>query len=415
MDFLQDLAQRGLLKQITNKDKFLNSQKEKKAVYCGIDPTAKSLHVGHLLQIILLYRFLQQGFQPIIVIGKFTGMIGDPSGKSQERVLLDNKIIEQNTILLKKQLKHFFKKINIKILTNDSWLKKIDLFTYLRTLGKDFNINYILNKESVSERLSKGISYTEFSYILLQAYDFWYLYNNHNCAVQIGGSDQWGNITAGIELIRKRNNENHQASGLTVELLIQSNGVKFGKTQTGTIWLDSKLTSPYELYQFFINQSDEDVEKLLKWLTLLPLKAIKNIISSHQKNPEKRIAQKKLAFELVSFVHSEKEARNATVISEALFYKKIHQLTWSQILQMKQALSWLVIKEQISLLKALILLKVCDSNNQARILLKGNSIYVNDKLVTDENYLLDKTQLLHSKVIFIRKGRKYFVLEFSSN
>ncbi|WP_342189594.1 tyrosine--tRNA ligase [Spiroplasma endosymbiont of Dilophus febrilis] len=415
MEFLEELQARGLLKQVTNSEKIKQAKNSNASVYCGIDPTATSLHVGHLLQIVLLYRFSLAGFKPLAVIGGATAMIGDPSFKVEERKLLDAKTVKLNSDALALQLDKLLDH-NIKVLNNDDWIAKLNLIDYLRDLGKEFTINYMLDKESIKTRLATGISYTEFSYMLLQAYDFWYLYKNYQCLVQIGGSDQWGNITAGIELIRKKEQDNHLASGLTIELLTQSNGVKFGKTEQGTIWLDANLTSPYILYQFFVNQNDADVEKLLKWLTLLSLDDILQIMAKHNVNKAKRHAQKVLAKEIVAFVHSQQEVMMAINISEVLFSQKVMQLQMSEIQQMKNAVPWITVSQEHKLIDLLLLLEVCSSKTQVRELLKSNAIYVNEQLITDENYILSKDKLLYNKIIFIRKGKQhYYIVEVNSH
>lgn len=411
MEFLQELRSRGLLKQVTNESKLEQAQKKAAAVYCGIDPTAQSMHVGHLLQVMLLYRFLQAGFKPIVVIGGTTALIGDPSFKETERKLLDFDVVTTNSNAITNQLNKLFNN-KVTILNNAAWLNKFSLIDYLRDFGKEFMVNYMLDKDTIRTRLLTGLSYTEFSYMLLQAYDFWHLYQNHHCLVQIGGSDQWGNITAGIEYLRKKNGAETEACGLTIELLTQSNGVKFGKTETGTIWLEPKLTSPYMLYQFFFNQSDDDVEKLLKWLTLLSLETIATIMAEHHNKPSQRHAQKMLAQAIVTFVHSEADFQTAVTISDALFSQQVKRLTLSQIEQMKGSVPWITTTEDINIIDFLVTNKICGSQKEAQDILKSNALTINDEIISDPDYHFDKTKIWHKKLFFIRKGkRNYYIIE----
>ncbi|HDQ16171.1 MAG TPA: tyrosine--tRNA ligase, partial [Bacteroidetes bacterium] len=306
MDILGDLKFRGLINQVSNLDGLREEMnKGKISLYCGFDPTADSLHIGHLLPILTLRRFQETSHQPIALIGGGTGLIGDPSGKKEERMLNPKKTVGKWSQALKSQLEQFLdfkRKDNPALLVNNyDWLGKIKAIDFLRDIGKYFTVSYMLAKESVKARLESGISFTEFNYMVLQAYDFLCLFEKYNCRLQIGGSDQWGNIIAGIDLIKKKRGK--EVYGLTLPLVSKSDGTKFGKTEKGTIWLDAKKTTPYQFYQFWINTDDRDVIQYLKFFTFLSKQEIENLEKEIQKNPEKREAQKALANNVTSLVH----------------------------------------------------------------------------------------------------------------
>ncbi|MFH0803715.1 MAG: tyrosine--tRNA ligase, partial [Candidatus Tagabacteria bacterium] len=323
MDILKDLENRGLLYQATDRDALKKRlSKEPITLYIGFDPTSDSLHIGHLLPVLGLRRFQMAGHIPIAVAGGGTGLIGDPSGKSSERTLNPEKIVDEWTGRVKKQLAQFLdfdsKKNPAKIVNNYDWLSKLKTIEFLRDIGKHFSVNNMISKDSVKSRLETGISYTEFSYMILQAYDFLKLYQDHNCEMQAGGSDQWGNITAGIDLIRKITGG--QAYGLTFPLVIKSDETKFGKTETGTIWLDSKKTTAYQFYQFWINTDDKDVIKYIKYFTFLSEDEISDLEEKVKKEPRKREAQRILAKEITSLVHGKEAVVKSEKISQVLFY-----------------------------------------------------------------------------------------------
>ncbi|HZI95846.1 MAG TPA: tyrosine--tRNA ligase, partial [Candidatus Paceibacterota bacterium] len=323
MDILDDLKFRGLINQASNLDGLRKEiNKGKISLYCGFDPTADSLHIGNLVPILTLKRLQIAGHQPIALVGGGTGLIGDPSGKKEERVLNPDEVVEKWSNACKTQLEQFldFKsKDNPALMANNyDWLGKIKAIDFLRDIGKYFTVSYMLAKESVKARLESGISFTEFNYMVLQAYDFLNLFEKYNCKLQIGGSDQWGNITAGIDLIKKK--EGGEVYGLTVPLVSKADGTKFGKTETGTIWLDSKKTTPYQFYQFWINADDKDVIQYLKYFTFLSKEEIENLEKKVQKNPEERESQKVLANKVTSLVHGEKISEFAEKISQKLFY-----------------------------------------------------------------------------------------------
>ena len=340
MHILDELKQRGLINQVTDEDGLKKHLEENQvSLYCGFDPTADSLHIGHLLPILMLKRFQMAGHRPIALVGGGTGMIGDPSGRNEERQLNDASIVQQWTEDIKGQLSKLIdfddEKKGAVAVNNFDWLSKMSVIDLLRDYGKHFSVNYMLAKESVEARIRQGISYTEFTYMILQSLDFQRLYQLENCTLQIGGSDQWGNITAGLELIRRTTEEGEEAKafGLTVPLITKADGTKFGKTAGGAVWLDADKTSPYEFYQFWINADDRDVVKFLKSFTFLSLEEIAELEKEVQERPEQRKAQQRLAEEMTKLVHSEEALQQAIRISKALFEGDIKALNAKEIEQ----------------------------------------------------------------------------------
>lgn len=399
MNILTDLKNRGILHSITNETKFAKLKTDNK-IYIGFDPTANSLHLGNYVQISQLLRFQQYGYQAVAVLGGATGMIGDPSGKSAERNLLTTIEIKENKKALKKQLEKF----SLKVVDNLDFYKKMSFLDFLRQVGKLININYMLSKDVVASRLTTGISFTEFTYQLIQGWDFKCLYENYDVKVQLGGSDQWGNITTGIEIIRKVFGDDHQAVGITSNLLTTASGKKFGKSENNAIWLDKNLSSPYTLYQYLLNIDDQDVAKLLKWLTFLSLNKIEKIIKTHQEKPYLRKAQKVLAFQLVTDIHSEKEANKALEISEALFGKgKISNLNEQDLLQLANAIPTLKTDNK-QLIELLVECKAAVSKREAREFLNTNGISLNGVKVNSPQIFLEK------KVNLVKKGKKNYFL-----
>ncbi|HET7616126.1 MAG TPA: tyrosine--tRNA ligase, partial [Bacillales bacterium] len=336
MNILDDLEFRGLLNQVTDREGLHELLDEGPVtLYCGFDPTADSLHVGSLVPILNLRRFQEAGHKVIALVGGGTGMIGDPSFKAEERQLNTQEVVEEWSEKLKNQLSGILKFEGdnpVKISNNYEWLGGLNLIPFLRDTGKHLSVNYMMAKDSVKSRLETGISFTEFSYMLLQAYDFLNLYEKENCRLQIGGSDQWGNITAGLELIR-REGKDETAYGLTAPLVTKSDGQKFGKTESGAIWLDAAKTTPYEFYQFALNASDDDVVKFLKYFTFLSHDEIEALEDKVKTEPEKREAQRTLAEEMTRLVHGEEALRQAIHISEALFGGDVSQLSAEEIKQ----------------------------------------------------------------------------------
>ncbi|MFD1739315.1 tyrosine--tRNA ligase [Bacillus salitolerans] len=419
MELLKDLEFRGLIHQATDLDgleKLLSEESIK--LYCGFDPTADSLHIGNLLAIVTLRRFQLAGHSPIGLVGGATGLIGDPSGKANERTLNSKEVVEEFTQKIRQQLSRFLDfehDINPASISNNfDWIGKLDVISFLRDVGKSFGLNYMLAKDSVQSRLDAGISFTEFSYMILQSYDFLQLYKDKGCRLQIGGSDQWGNITAGLELIRK-SIEDSKAFGLTTPLVTKADGTKFGKTESGTIWLDREKVSPYEFYQFWINTDDRDVIKFIKYFTFLSKEQIEDIEKDMQEAPEKRTAQKTLAEEVTKFVHGAEALSQAIKISEALFSGNISDLSVEEIKQgFKDVPSHEVEKsDQPNLVDLLVESKLVSSKRQAREDITNGAIYINGERIQDLDFTLTEQARIENQFTVIRRGKKkYFLIKF---
>jgi len=417
MNILQDLEFRELIYQSTDHDE-LSERLEKGPIslYIGFDPTADSLHIGSLLPILCLKRFQLAGHLPIALAGGGTGMIGDPSGKSSERGLNPEEIIDEWTEKIKLQLEQFLdfdtKTNPARMANNYHWLGKLEVISFLRDIGKHFSIGYMLSKDAVKSRLSTGISYTEFSYMILQSYDFLKLHEDYDCEMQAGGSDQWGNITAGIELIRRVSNK--KAYGLTFPLVTKNDGTKFGKTEAGTIWLDSKKTSPYEFFQFWINTDDRDVIRFIKYFTFLSRDEIVNLEEETAKNPGKREAHRVLAREVTELVHGKEALAKAEKISQAFFYGNIKDLSEDEVEEgFKGIPSTTISENEIGIVDLLVSAGVSTSKRQAREDIKNKAIYINDECSTDLDRTLLPNDRLHQKYTIIRRGKKnYFLIKW---
>ncbi|WP_043975964.1 tyrosine--tRNA ligase [Priestia megaterium] len=415
MDILQDLEFRGLINQQTD-EKGLSEllSKESVRLYCGFDPTADSLHIGHMLPVLILRRFQQAGHQPIALVGGGTGLIGDPSGKKAERTLNEKETVAMFSERIKGQLSRFLdfeEGENAAVIANNyDWIGSLDVITFLRDIGKNFGINYMMAKDSVQSRIESGISFTEFSYMILQSYDFLNLYQTYNCKLQIGGSDQWGNITAGLELIRK-SEEDAKAFGLTVPLVTKADGTKFGKTEGGAIWLDPEKTSPYEFYQFWINTDDRDVIKYLKYFTFLSHEEINELAASAKEAPEKREAQKALAAAMTTLVHGEEALEQAIRISQALFSGSISELTAEEIKQgFRDVPSYTHTGEDIGLIDLLVESKISPSKRQAREDISNGAIYLNGEREQDLQKTVGAEDRIEGQFTVIRRGKKKYTL-----
>lgn len=418
MDFFKELKERGLVHQATDEAalvKQLNDESVK--LYIGFDPTADSLHIGHLLPILMLRRFQKNGHVPIALVGGGTGMIGDPSFKDAERSLNTLDVVEQWSQSIKDQLARFIDFDDTEkpaILANNyEWLGNISLIDFLRDVGKNFTINYMMSKESVKRRIETGISYTEFAYQLLQAYDFLKLYETQGCLLQLGGSDQWGNITSGIELLRRE--KEVQGFGLTMPLITKADGTKFGKTEGNAVWLDAKKTSPYEFYQFWINTDDRDVIKFLNYFSFLSLEEIQQIEIEFLKAPEQRVAQKALAKEVTTLVHGEEAYEQAVRISKALFSGEIDSLNAKEIMQgFKDVPSYTVtLEDNKNIVELLVASKIESSKRQAREDIQNGAIYINGQRIQDTTVELSVEQAIEQQFIVVRRGKKkYFLLKY---
>ncbi|SFD61461.1 tyrosyl-tRNA synthetase [Lentibacillus persicus] len=423
MDILQDLENRGLVQQTTDRESLQQHLNENQVtLYCGFDPTGDSLHIGHLLPIIMLKRFQRAGHKPIALIGGGTGMIGDPSGRSSERSLNEASVVHSYSESIKEQLAKlldFDKGTNAAVARNNhDWLGKMTVIDFLRDAGKHFGINYMLGKESVSARIEQGISYTEFSYMILQSLDYMKLYEQENCTLQIGGSDQWGNITAGMELIRRaRENEDEDVNvfGLTVPLITKADGSKFGKTAGGAIWLDPEKTTPYEFYQFWINTDDRDVMKFLRYFTFLEEAELNELQYELENHPEKRQAQKRLAEEMTVMVHSKEALEQAQKITESLFSGGLKNLSASDIEQgFKDVPTYDATKEDAGLIDLLVNASISSSKRQAREDIQNGAIYINGERQQDLKYVVSEEDRIDGRFTVIRRGKKkYFLVRFS--
>jgi tyrosyl-tRNA synthetase len=423
MSLIQELKNRGMLQDIMPGTEE-QLKKESTSAYIGFDPTADSLHIGSLVPILLLYHLQQAGHKPIALVGGATGMVGDPSGKSEERNLLDEETLQKNIAGVKKQLEKYLdfdpNRTNCaEIVNNYDWFKGLGFIDFLRDVGKHITVNYMMSKDSVRKRIEgeTGISYTEFAYQLMQGYDYYWLYKNKNCKLQMGGSDQWGNITTGTELIRRK--AGGEGFAFTCPLITKADGGKFGKTEKGNVWLDPEKTSPYQFYQFWLNAADADAEKWIKIFTLLPLDEISILINEHQKEPGLRLLQKKLAFAVTSFVHGGDEAEKAIQTTEQLFGKKeemnLNEMTEQDLLGSMEGVpvhvvSKELIEQGIDIVSLLADTGIFPSKSEARKMVQGGGVSVNRQKIADINHLIDKAALIADNYIIIQKGKKNYYL-----
>jgi tyrosyl-tRNA synthetase len=414
MDLIQDLGWRGIIYQQTDEEGLKDSlNKGQISLYCGVDPTADSMHIGHLLPFLTLRRFQQHGHRPIVLVGGATGLIGDPSGKSEERKLLTLETVQDNVAGIKKQLESIFEfdgKNGAIMVNNYDWAGSMDVVTFLRDIGKHIGVNYMLAKDTIASRLETGISFTEFTYTILQAMDFLHLYEHHNCKLQIGGSDQWGNITSGLELIRKVQPEGSKAYGLTIPLVTKADGTKFGKTESGAVWLDPEKTTPYEFYQFWINTADADVVKYLKIFTFLSHEEIEQLEKAVQEEPHLRKAQKVLAEELTRLIHGEDSLQQAIKISQALFSGDVRSLSGAEIEQGFKDVPAYTSQNEENLVDLLVAAKISPSKRQAREDISNGAVTVNGEKITDNAYILAESDRIEGKFTIIRRGKKKYTL-----
>ncbi|NMD70773.1 tyrosine--tRNA ligase [Bacillus sp. DNRA2] len=416
-ELLNDLKWRGIVYQQTDEEGIeATLNKESISLYCGVDPTADSMHIGHLLPFLTLRRFQKAGHRPIVLVGGATGLIGDPSGKKEERKLQTLETVQYNVGCLQGQLQRIFdfEGSNGAIMVNNyDWAGSMDIVTFLRDFGKYVGINYMLAKDTISSRLDTGISFTEFTYTILQAMDFFHLYEKHDCRMQIGGSDQWGNITTGLELIRKMKPEGAKpAFGLTIPLVTKADGTKFGKTESGAVWLDPEKTSPYEFYQFWINTADADVVKYLKFFTFLSREEIEALEVSVAEEPHLRKAQKALAEEMTRMIHGQAALDQAVKISAALFSGDVKNLTAAEIKQgFKDVPSFDASQlEALGLVDLLVDAKISPSKRQAREDISNGAVSVNGDRITDTAYVLGEADRIEGQFTIIRRGKKKYTL-----
>lgn len=404
MTLFEELKWRGLIKDITSPELEDKLNNEKLTFYIGTDPTADSMHLGHLSSFLISKRLADAGHKPILLIGGATGRIGDPR-PTTEREMKTIEEIEFNIKGLTKQAEDLF---GFEVVNNYEWSKDINFIDFLRDYGKFFNINYMLDKDIIRRRLEKGITYTEFSYMIMQALDFLHLYETKGCTLQVAGSDQWGNITAGVDLIRKKTGK--EAYAFTMPLVTDSSGKKFGKSEGNALWLDKNKTSGYELYQFLINAEDEKIIDYLKVFTFLSKEEIENIEKEHNEKPELRMAQKKLAECVITFLHGSDEYDKALKISEALFSGNIKELKLDEIESAFKDIPSFEIDNEYTLIDLLVNNGIASSKREAREFINAGSILINGDKVTDENEIISRDKAIENKVLVIRRGKKKYYM-----
>ena len=401
MTLYEELKWRGLVKDVSSPEIEKKLNEEKITFYWGTDPTADSLHLGHYSSLVTAKRLAKAGHHPILLVGGATGLIGDPRPTS-EREIISKETLNKNLEGISKQVNEIFNG-KAQIVNNYDWFKGYEFLDFLRDVGKYINVNYMLNKDIIQRRLESGITYAEFSYMLLQGYDFMHLYETKNCIMQVEGSDQWGNITTGIELIRKKLGK--EAYGFTMPLILDATGHKFGKSEGNALWLDKEKTSPYEIYQYLINADDSKVLEYLKVFTFLTKEGIEDIMKRHEEKPELRLAQKTLAYEVVKDIHSKEDADTAIKISESLFTGNIKELTDSEIELAFKGVPIYNVDEDI-ILNILVNNSIASSRREAREFLSNNAILLDGDIINDENHMITNTRKYH----IIRKGKKKYYL-----
>lgn len=408
MNLFEELTWRGLIDNVTSPELEEELNNGELTFYIGTDPTGDSLHIGHYSSLLTAKRLKDAGHHPIMLVGGATGFIGDPKATG-ERNMLTKEVLQHNYECLSKQIEAVF---GFQMVNNLDWTKDISVIDFLRDYGKHFNINYMINKDTVKRRLESGISYTEFSYMILQSLDFLYLYETYNCRLQLGGQDQWGNITSGLELIRKKHGADVTCYGLTMPLITKADGTKFGKSESGTVWLDKNKTSSYALYQFLVNSEDDKVIEYLKRLTFLSKEEIDALEEKVKTEPHKREAQKALASEVVRTLHGEVELQKAVKITDCFFKGNIKELAQDEAKDALCNFEQIEVQDQLSLLDVLVEAHIASSKREARELIKGNSIAINGDKITDPETIISKEQAICEDLTLIKKGkRNYFVIK----
>lgn len=409
IDIFDDLNKRGLLDSYSDKEKIRELLKTPQTIYCGFDPSNKSMQLGNFIMIHILSKLQKAGHRIIAVVGGATGMIGDPSGKKSERSFLEPEQVNYNVECLKKQLSKYldFSDPNKGICVNNyDWWSTTNVLTYLRDFGKMMPINYMLAKEIVKSRLEVGISYTEFSYMILQAGDFWNLRSKYGCVMQIGGGDQWGNLTTALDFVKKKEGEKCPCQVFSVKLICDSNGKKFGKSEKGALFLNPSMTSPFNIYQYFINVADNDVGRYLYIFDDRPLEELDAIVAEHMQAPEKRMGQKTLAYSVTSLVHGKEAADECVKMTEAIFSGDFKNLKEQSLLDLASSLDAIEVEPGMNLVDALIATELASSKREAREFLKGNAVSLNGEKVVDPNMILDGSNALDGKVFFLKRGKK---------
>ncbi|MBQ4255682.1 MAG: tyrosine--tRNA ligase [Bacilli bacterium] len=412
MDFIDELNYRGLIEQYSNEDAVRDLLKEKTTIYCGFDPSATSMHLGNYVMICLLKRFQKAGHRVIALVGGATGMIGDPSGKSKERNLQTKEKLLENTACIRAQLEKYIDLSDPEkglLVSNYDWLGDMTMIDFLRDYGKFFSINYMLSKEIVKSRLEAGLSFTEFAYQILQSIDFYHLHHTYGVSMQVGGNDQWGNLTSGMELIRKIDGNEEKVEVMTGKLLLRSDGKKFGKSEKGALFLDPSLTSPYAIYQYFMNVTDEDAIRFLKVFSFLTPEEIEEVAREHFASPGARIGQKKVAYEVTKDLHGKEAAEEAIRMTQVLFSGEVSSLSANQIEELFGDMK-VKLDEGVSILDALVSVGAATSKTEARKAIQQNAISLNGTKVTDIALTLNKDNALYEKYFVLRKGKKNYFL-----
>lgn len=405
MKLYEELKWRGLIKDVAGADIEKKLNEEKITFYWGTDPTADSLHLGHYSSLLTAKRLANAGHHPILLVGGATGLIGDPR-PTAEREIIDKDVLNHNLECIKTQVNKIFAG-RAEVVNNNDWMKEFSFTEFLRVAGKYINVNYMLDKDIISRRLETGITFAEFAYTMIQGYDFLHLYETKNCIMQAEGSDQWGNITTGLELIKKKTGKD--AYAFTMPLVLDENGKKFGKSEGNALWLDINKTSSYELYQYLINTSDKMVESYLKIFTFLTPEEIMDVVAKHNAEPHLRIGQKTLAKEIITDLHGSSEYEHAVRISESLFSGNIKDLSYDDILVGFKGVPTFETAET-TLIELLINTGICSSRREVREFLNSGSISINGDKVTDENLVINKSIALNEKIVVIRKGKKKYYL-----
>jgi tyrosyl-tRNA synthetase len=422
MGFIEAIKWRGMIHDIMPGTETL-LEREITTAYVGFDPTADSLHIGHLVSVMMLKHLQLAGHKPIALVGGATGMIGDPSGRSEERKLLDEDVLHHNQACIERQLLKFLDfdkqtKNRARMVNNYDWMKGYNFLEFVREVGKHISVNYMLAKDSVKNRLESGLSFTEFSYQLVQAYDFYYLYEHYQCKLQMGGSDQWGNITTGTELIRRK--AGGEAFALTCPLITRGDGGKFGKTEEGNVWLDPRYTSPYKFYQFWLNVSDEDAEKYIKIFTLMEKTEIQALVKAHKQTPHTRILQNRLAKEITQTVHSTADFETVSKASQILFGKStkeaLSSFSTEDLLMVFEGVpqpevTRSALQGGVNVIDLLaVKTGVFASKGEARRMVKGGGLLINKEKISDPDYRVTADHLLNGKFLLIQKGKKNYYL-----
>jgi tyrosyl-tRNA synthetase len=410
MHIIDELTWRGLIKDTSNREELASILSKPTTIYCGFDPSATSMHLGNFVPISVLMRLQRAGHRIIALVGGATGMIGDPSGKSKERNLLDKTTLASNTALIQKQLTRFLDFSDPKkgvVLNNYDWLGKLSMIDYLRDFGKYFPINVMLAKDVVANRLENGLSYTEFSYMMLQSIDFYHLYQEEQCQIQFGGSDQWGNLTSGLELIRKATDKPVPAAVFTTPLITRSDGKKFGKSEDGALFLDAQLTSPYTLYQYFYNVSDADAIRYLEIFSFLDQASIRAIQVEHEQKLGQRIGQKALAEQLVTLIHGEEGLKEAQALTHVFFTGAFQTLSQPQLTAVF-ADKMIQVDGTLPLEDILVSIGAASSKREAREFIQGNSIQINGEMINTLGKSLENLSSLHGAYYVIRRGKKQY-------